>query len=224
MSVKRIILVVIAVLLVGGFIALGAYDAIKTKRQLEFQKVEVKTREAEVQKLNVKQEQLNQKYEEAVREKEANKAELDKIQKEKEATDAEKARLEAELQAKVEAKNRMSIASSRVTNAATGTQTASATSGGDLRAIVTQAANRHGLDPEWFWQLAKCESTWNPNAVNYKYYENGHPSGLYQHISGYWPERAAKYGYAGRSVFDAEANANVTAAMWASGSHLWECQ
>lgn len=69
-----------------------------------------------------------------------------------------------------------------------------------------------------------CESTMNPNAVNTSYYENGNPSGLYQHISGYWPARAAKYGYAGASVFNAEANANVTMAMWRDGQKgLWEC-
>lgn len=50
------------------------------------------------------------------------------------------------------------------------------------------------------------------------------PSGLYQHLSGYWPARAEKYGYAGASVFDPVANANVTMAMWADGAkNLWEC-
>ena len=74
-------------------------------------------------------------------------------------------------------------------------------------------------------KIANCESTMNPSAVNYGYYENGHPSGLFQHISGYWPARAAKYGYAGASVFDATANANVTAQMFRDGaSNLWECK
>lgn len=90
--------------------------------------------------------------------------------------------------------------------------------------IVRQAAIKHDLDPDWFVRLAICESSMNPNNVNYNYYENGFPSGLFQHISGYWPARAAQYGYKGASVFDPVANANVTAAMWRSGSHLWECQ
>lgn len=65
----------------------------------------------------------------------------------------------------------------------------------------------------------------NPNAVNYGYNENGYPSGLFQHLSGYWPARAAKYGYSGASVFDPTANANVTAAMFAEGHQkLWECK
>ena len=94
-----------------------------------------------------------------------------------------------------------------------------------VEGIVRQAARRYGIDETYFVKIAMCESTMNPNAVNYDYYENGHPSGLFQHISGYWPVRAAKYGYAGASVFDAEANANVTAAMFRDGSQgLWECQ
>jgi hypothetical protein len=68
-----------------------------------------------------------------------------------------------------------------------------------------------------------CESTMNPNAVNYNYYENGHPSGLAQHISGYYPARALKYGYS-TDVFDPYSNANVTAAMIKDGlAYLWEC-
>ena len=91
--------------------------------------------------------------------------------------------------------------------------------------IIVDAANKHGIDPKYALDIARCESSLNPNAVNYNYYENGNPSGLFQHISGYWPARAAKYGYAGASVFDATANANVTMAMWRDGGMgLWECK
>lgn len=96
---------------------------------------------------------------------------------------------------------------------------------GDVELIVRQAARKHGIDEDYFVRIAMCESTMNPNAVNHSYYENGNPSGLFQHISGYWPARAAKYGYAGASVFNAEANANVTAGMWRDGqSNLWQCK
>lgn len=94
----------------------------------------------------------------------------------------------------------------------------------DTESIVRAAARRYGLNEDHFVRIAMCESTMNPQAVNTSYYENGNPSGLFQHLSGYWPARAAKYGYEGSSVFDATANANVTAAMWAEGqSYLWEC-
>lgn len=94
-----------------------------------------------------------------------------------------------------------------------------------VSSIITAAANRHGIDPARALRIAQCESGLNPQSVNYNYNENGYPSGLFQHLSGYWPARAAKHGYPGASVFDPVANANVTMAMWASGSAgLWECQ
>jgi len=96
---------------------------------------------------------------------------------------------------------------------------------GSVEEIVRQAARKYGLGENHFVGIARCESTLNPNAINYGYNENGYPSGLFQHLGGYWPARAAKYGYSGASVFDATANANVTAAMWAEGlSYLWECR
>ena len=95
---------------------------------------------------------------------------------------------------------------------------------GSVEEIVRQAARKYGISEDYFVSIAICESTLNPSAVNYNYQENGHPSGLFQHLSGYWPARAAQYGYAGASVFDATANGNVTAAMWSEGhSNLWEC-
>lgn len=100
-----------------------------------------------------------------------------------------------------------------------------ASSGSDIETIVRHAARKYGIDEDYFVHIATCESRLTPTAVNYSYNENGYPSGIFQHISGYWPARAAKYGYAGASVFDAEANANVTAAMFADGLQgLWECK
>lgn len=72
--------------------------------------------------------------------------------------------------------------------------------------------------------MAMCESSLNSQSVNYNYYENGYPSGLFQHISGYYPARALKYGYS-TDVFDAYSNANVTAAMISDGqAKLWACK
>lgn len=80
------------------------------------------------------------------------------------------------------------------------------------------------MDENHLVNIARCESGLNPKAVNYGYNENGYPSGLFQHLSGYYPARAAKYGYS-TNVFDAYSNANTTAAMFRDGlSYLWECK
>ena len=73
--------------------------------------------------------------------------------------------------------------------------------------------------------IAKCESNYNPYAVNLNYNENGHPTGLYQHISGYWAKRASHYGHAGASIYDAQAQADITAQMLRDGlGKLWACK
>ena len=95
----------------------------------------------------------------------------------------------------------------------------------NVEQIVRQAARKYGINEEYFLRIARCESGLNPSAVNTGYNENGYPSGLFQHLSGYWPARASKYGYGGASVLDATANANVTAGMFRDGaSGLWECK
>jgi soluble lytic murein transglycosylase-like protein len=95
--------------------------------------------------------------------------------------------------------------------------------GGDVQSIIIAAANKYGVDVQRALRIAKCESGFNPQAVNHGYNENGYPSGLYQHLSGYYPARAAKYGYS-PNVFDAYSNANVTMAMMKDGlGYMWEC-
>lgn len=90
--------------------------------------------------------------------------------------------------------------------------------------IIRDAAIKYNISPDYFVSLAQCESSINPKAVNYNYYENGHPSGLFQHLSGYYTARAIEYGYS-TDVFDAYSNANVTAAMLSDGlGYLWECK
>lgn len=94
----------------------------------------------------------------------------------------------------------------------------------NIEEIVRQAARKYGINEEYFLRIARCESGLNPKAVNYGYNENGYPSGLFQHLSGYYPARAQKYGYS-TDVFDAYSNANTTAAMFADGQqYLWECK
>lgn len=67
----------------------------------------------------------------------------------------------------------------------------------------------------------------NPHAINYNYSENGrdYPAGIFQHLQNYWPARATKYGWQGASIFNAQANAEVTAQMFRDGmAYLWQCK
>jgi len=96
-----------------------------------------------------------------------------------------------------------------------------------IEQIIRDAASKYNLDGNRLLAMANCESTLNPNSVNYNYSENGidYPSGLFQHLTNYWGSRATQYGYDGYSVFNAIANAQVTAAMIADGqSYQWECK
>jgi hypothetical protein len=230
MSVKRIIVVALGLIILSAFVILGLGDAVKTKDKLDFQEVQLQSKSTEIQELNVKYEKLNLELEKAAKDKNTTQEQFDKLRKEKEELDRQNKELEVQLQAKREEKSRLAKASTRVVNAATGTRSVAAYSGGDVRGIIVAAANKYGIDVNRALRIAECESTFNPNSVNYTYWEtdkNGkrhYPSGLFQHLTNYWPNRAAKYGYGGASVFDPVANANVTMGMWRDGAaNLWEC-
>ncbi len=55
--------------------------------------------------------------------------------------------------------------------------------------------------------VARCESGYDPSAYNL----DGPYGGLYQHSVTYWDSRAASAGWAGASIYDADANTAVTA-------------
>lgn len=95
-----------------------------------------------------------------------------------------------------------------------------------VRAAIVKYARLYGVSETSLLRIAKCESNYNPRAVNYNYSVKGtHPSGLFQHVALYWPERAARYGRSGASVFDYDAQADVTAQMFRDGgAGLWECK
>lgn len=79
--------------------------------------------------------------------------------------------------------------------------------------IVRQAAIRYGIDVGRFLAMIRCESNFNPRAVG----GGGLYLGLGQHHRDYWPARAKDAGYAGASVFDPVANANVSAYLVVHG-------
>lgn len=96
---------------------------------------------------------------------------------------------------------------------------------GSIQAIIVAAANKYGVSASKMLRMASCESSYNPGEIASNFIDGGHPAGLFQHVTTYWPARAAKYGWPGASVFNAKANAEVTAQMLRDGlGGLWECQ
>lgn len=127
MSVKRIITVALASTVLLGFVGFGVYDAVKTKDKLDFQEVQLKSRTTEIKDLNVKYERLNLELDKAAKEKDTSKEQLDKLNQEKQQLEQQKKDLEAQLQAKLDQKNKIALAASKVGNI--GTATAYAASG-----------------------------------------------------------------------------------------------
>lgn len=182
------------------------------------------------QKANIQryQSELKVEQEKHQREIEAqDKASQEKIEQQKKELESEIERLRQEVSAKKAKtladaqKAAQSVATKVVPQAK-----AASVPAGSVQEIIVKWANYYGVDPNMLLRIAKCESGFNPNAINRNYSVNGtHPSGLFQHVAVYWPARAAKYGVPGASVFDADANARVTAGMFRDGqASAWECK
>ncbi len=228
MSVKRITLVAIFMLIGGAFTYVGIADAVKTKDSLDFQQVELKSRSTEIQQLNVKYDKLNTDLDNASKEKEVNQQEVQRLEQEKQDLEKQKKDLEAQLQAKLEQKSQLAQASTRAINAATGTQTASASSGGSLESIIRRESASRGLSGDYMVRVAMCESTMNPTAQNKGYFAGGgHPTGLYQYLPETWNRISSRSPYGAQawsSVMNGELNAKITIWAFANGySGEWAC-
>ncbi|GAC1460137.1 MAG: hypothetical protein NVSMB8_10440 [Candidatus Limnocylindrales bacterium] len=91
----------------------------------------------------------------------------------------------------------------------------------EIEAIIRAAAARYGADPQQLLRVAWCESRYSPSAYNGIL----GASGLFQIIPGTWAANSVRAGYAGASVWDAYANANVAAWMFAHGqAGQWACK
>lgn len=202
------------------FVLLGVTNIARTQHKVKLQDIQLKSKQSDLLQLETKFQLLNRELEKKnLDEKKVQELEQQKQDLQKQLEDAQKA-----LQAKVEQKRQEQEKVAQAARTPLAPQKVYAATG-DIEAMVRAAAIKYGVNPDYLARIARCESTFNPNSVNRNYYENGHPSGLFQHISGYWPGRAAKYGWAGASVFDAQAQAEVTAQMFRDGhSNLWECK
>jgi hypothetical protein len=92
---------------------------------------------------------------------------------------------------------------------------------GDIESVILAAAATWGADPGQLLRVAWCESRYNAYAVNAR----SGAAGLFQFMPATWAANSVRAGYAGASVFDAVANANVAAYMFAHGqASQWSCK
>ena len=91
--------------------------------------------------------------------------------------------------------------------------------GADIQRIILDAfAPLGSAAQQWALRIAKCESGYNPNAVN----RSSGASGLFQFLPSTW--RGTPQGSAGASVFDPVANAQAAAWLYQrSGPGQWVC-
>jgi hypothetical protein len=86
-------------------------------------------------------------------------------------------------------------------------------------------ARHYGISEDYLVSVAMCESTMNPNAVNYNYYAGGgNPTGLFQYLPETWSRISSRAGVVG-DIYDYKAQAKVTAWAFANGyAGEWECK
>ena len=216
---------VLTALVLVLFAGLAIYSYTTQQNKLQLQNVELKSRETKLKTLNVRFDKLNTELDKLKSDKNASEERVKQLESERQKLESEKNDLNAQLQAKLEQKSKLAQASAQVVNTVTNTRTASAASG-NIQQIIVDAANRYGVSSARLLAIAKCESTFSPTIVNHSYVapDGTSPTGLFQYIGSTWRSFSSQAGYGGASIYDATAQANVTAWAFAHGyaSH-WEC-
>ena len=221
----KIITAVVIVLFAS--LAIYSYTTQENKlhiQQIELQKLNIDKKVLESESVKRKRtiDKLNSRIEELHKSGNEDKSKIDELNKQLDNA-------MQQLQAKAEEKNRLAKASTDVINVATNTRVASAAPvvGGNIQQIILDAANRYGVSSARLLAIAKCESTFSPTVVNHSYVapDGTSPTGLFQYIGSTWRSFSSQAGYGGASIYDATAQANVTAWAFAHGyaSH-WECK
>lgn len=151
MNVKKFITLLVVVLLLTGFTAMGIKSAINTSDSLKVHKVQLKNTELELQ-------QTNKKLEDA---KNNNKSSQEQIQK----LEQEKKNLEDQLQAKIEQKQRIAEAAKKATSIGVATVYAAPVYSGSHEDWMAAAGIQAG-DFSYVDYIISHESSWNPSAIN----------------------------------------------------------
>lgn len=211
------------------FAILAIYSYTSQQNKLELQKVEIKSRETKIKALDLKYKKLNTELDKLKSDKNASDERAKQLEAERQKLESEKQQLQSELQAKLEQKSKLAQASAQVVNTVTNTRTASAAPvvSGNIQQIIVDAANKYGVSSARLLAIARCESTFSTTVVNHSYVapDGSSPTGLFQYIGSTWRSFSSQAGYGGASIFDATAQANVTAWAFAHGySSHWECK
>lgn len=86
-----------------------------------------------------------------------------------------------------------------------------------MESLIQKASEKYNADLNWMKRVMYCESHGNANAYNAR----SHASGLYQFLPSTW--RTTPYG--SESIWDAEAQVNAAAWMYAQGrAREWSCK
>jgi hypothetical protein len=173
---KQLPLVLLAILLVG-FILLGVRNIRSTNQRLQFNEIELKSKETQLIELNTRYDEVIKLQTKTEKEKQEK---LEKIKK----LEADRERLERELQAKLNKVQADKQKLARSAQKASGTQTASAASISGSKQDWMKAAGIPSSQWQYVDYIVSKESSWNPNAVN----PNGGACGLGQQLPcGKWP-------------------------------------
>lgn len=116
--------IILAVLLLVGAIGLASSDITNRNEKLEFNDVQLKSRQTEIKKLEADYDILNTKYDQA----KGNEQKLKELEKERNDLKQREEELNRQLQAKAQEKARIAQAAQNVTNTVTQTKTAQAAS------------------------------------------------------------------------------------------------
>jgi|694.fasta_scaffold08831_10 hypothetical protein len=135
---------------------------------------------------------------------------------EKETFDAEQARIAEEKRIQQEAENIRLLAQQKAPVNPTPQTTYS---GGSVESLIVYWTGVYGGDANYHIKIARCESGLRSGATG-----GGLYAGVFQQHLGYWPARAARFGFAGSSPYDANANVAVSIAMMRTmGYGHWAC-
>lgn len=143
MSVKRIILGIIAFGIVGSFIYTGAVSLAKTNDKNLKQEMEIKDTTLDLKKLETKEEKLEKERLKAEQDKASHEQELQKSQQQQEELLKKRKELEAQLQANLDNKNKIALASANKTEV-----TSSVTFGiesDNITTIIAHASNKYDM-------------------------------------------------------------------------------